>query len=276
MIMVGCRHLMWMTLRISEKIIEQLREENYVLKQEVDYREQTIEAADNQLRNLQICLNGLRAKFLKSQKENDELKKCMEILVNKNENMLAQSRRSIAALKSQVSFLESSPLKQPEEHNNVSDPPPAPPLTDSYNLREEITERDVAIATLTARLEEVTEVLEEQEAVAALRTNLLISSPERRSRWEEPDLSLSFREEEELSLGEEMEQAQDAWEEEERRRREEEEREEERRDEGERRDARARGRMERLEKVEAALQARVGGLAARNRVMLGKVGRDRN
>ena len=132
------------------------------------------------------------------------------------------------------------------------------------------------IVALTARLEEVTEVLEEQEAVAALRTNLLISSPERRSRDEEPALSLSFREEEELSMGEELEQAQDAWEEEERRRREEEEREEERREEGERREAQARGRLERLEEVEAALQARVGGLAARNRLILGRVGRDRN
>ena len=55
-----------------------MRAENYVLNQEFDYREQTIEAADNQLKSLQICLNALRAKFLTSKKENNELKSALK------------------------------------------------------------------------------------------------------------------------------------------------------------------------------------------------------
>ena len=239
--------------------VDSLTEENVILKNEIEDKVKSLCETEDHLRNLQQRFRRLTEAFARLEGENSDLKSTVENLTEEKNIVKEKSIAKEAALKEEICSLTAMVEERGREVAELAREQEAA-LAELDLLAEEVAERDLVIGGITARLEEAEVRREEVQGTpraGRVREEVEVSTPRggrRREALPATPVTLSFVEAvvETPCLGEELEQARDAWEEEERR-----EVEAEHRRRVERRSRELRRVAERLGKLEVELGARV-------------------
>jgi len=240
--------------------VDSMKEENVILKNEIEDKVKNLCETEDHFRNLQQRFRRLTEAFARLEGENSDLKSTVENVTEEKKLLKEKSVAKEAALKDEICSLTAIVEERGLEVGELAREQEAA-LAELDLLAEEVAERDLVIGGITARLEEA-ELRREEVQLGIPRGGRImeeveVSTPRGGSRREAlpaTPVTLSFVEAvvETPCLGEELEQARDAWEEEERR-----EMEAEHRRSVERRSRELRRVAERLGKLEVELGARV-------------------
>merc|ERR1719341_443206 len=251
--------------------IENLKEENEMLRSEIEEKAKTIAETENHIQDLKTQVRRYSDAFSRLESEKLQLKGSVEKLESSHLALTDQFAEKELLLRGQVEDLEAELTEKKDECAELAKEHFAT-LADVNTLSCEIGERDLVISSLTSKLEETAQVLEEKVLEEEQwRTPLRSGFP----AWREsPDCSplVPLKDKNGLCLEQELEQAEDALEQEERRGFLQQERKDRIKCQEKQRSAELRSVSERLECVEVALQARVRSteaclarLAARSR-----------
>ena len=237
--------------------IDNLKEENNLLKSEIEEKIKNIVTAETNLEDLQIKLRRLTEAFSRVESENTALQSDVVMLNCEKVKMLKKFSEKETVFEGKVETLENALADKHTEYIELSNEQSAT-LSSLERLGDEVEERDLVIEALTTKLEEVAGLLEQKEEERLLEQEQeLLSTPRGRGRRETPTSVLSFQEEQMMCLGQELEQARDAWEEEERSAQEKEQEQEDLRQVEERRRNQLSRLAVRVARVEEGLRSRV-------------------
>ena len=178
--------------------IENLVEENEMLKSEIEEKAKTIMETEEHLKNLQYQVRRYSEAFDRLENEKLELKGSIDDLRMSNDALVEDFAEKEKLLEERIENLESEILAKQDECSELAKEHVAT-LADVNTLSCEIGERDLVISSLTSKLEETVQVLEEKEEEDFARTSRFPASPWRDS----PDCSFDNRSG--ICLGEELE-----------------------------------------------------------------------
>ena len=178
--------------------IENLVEENEMLKGEIEEKAKTIMETEEHLKNLQNQVRRYSEAFDRLENEKLELKGSIDDLRMSNDAQVEDFAEKEKLLEERIENLESEILAKQDECSELAKEHVAT-LADVNTLSCEIGERDLVISSLTSKLEETVQVLEEKEEEDFARTSRFPASPWRDS----PDCSFDNRSG--ICLGEELE-----------------------------------------------------------------------
>ena len=178
--------------------IENLVEENEMLKSEIEEKAKTIMETEEHLKNLQYQVRRYSEAFDRLENEKLELKGSIDDLRMSNDALVEDFAEKEKLLEERIENLESEIQAKQDECSELAREHVAT-LADVNTLSCEIGERDLVISSLTSKLEETVQVLEEKEEEDFARTSRFPASPWRDS----PDCSFDNRSG--ICLGEELE-----------------------------------------------------------------------
>ena len=184
--------------------IENLKEENEMLRSDIEEKAKTISETEAHLQDLQTQVQRYSDAFSRLENEKLELKGSVDKLKSFHVALVDDFAEKELLLQAQVEDLESELTKKKDECCELVKEHQAT-LADVNTLSCEIGERDLVISSLTSKLEEAVQVLEEKGEEEVCRTPLRSGYP----AWRDsPDCSpvVLFKDQGGLCLEQELEQ----------------------------------------------------------------------
>ena len=206
----SCNHSKETKINTSERDvyltrkIESLKEENEMLRSEIEEKAKTIAVTEEHLQDLQTQVRRYSDAFSRLENEKLELKGSVDKLNSFHVALVDQFAEKELFLQSQVEDLESELTEKKDECSELVKEHIAT-LADVNTLSCEIGERDLVISSLTSKLEEAAQVLEDKGEEELYRTPKRSGYP----AWKEsPDCSplVLFKDQDGLCLEQELEQ----------------------------------------------------------------------
>ena len=144
------------------RMLENLREENELLRSEIEEKAKTIDESASQLKNLKTQMRRYSEAFARLENEKMDLKNTIDTMKSSNIALIDSSAEKELLLRTRVEDLESELAEKKEECAELLKEHIAT-VADVNTLSCEIGERDLVISSLTSKLEEAALVLEEKE-----------------------------------------------------------------------------------------------------------------
>ena len=149
------------------RMLENLREENELLRSEIEEKAKTIDESASQLKNLKTQMRRYSEAFARLENEKVDLKNTIDTMKSSHIALIDSSAEKELLLRAQVEDLESQLTEKKEECAELLKEHIAT-VADVNTLSCEIGERDLVISSLTSKLEEAALVLEEKEELCHL------------------------------------------------------------------------------------------------------------